>query len=132
MTTPIHDLIESLKGARTYEALAKDCGGTPSPGRIHQMAKSPMKVFPSPESLRGLAKGLGVRPSVVVKACAESLGLIDEEELLGPPLPLPEGVRNLSRSQRNALIAIAQEIVTTNEALRAAQAADAPEATSAA
>lgn len=43
--------------------------------RLQQIATTTPKAFPSPDTIRGLARGLRVSESVVVLAVAESLGL---------------------------------------------------------
>jgi hypothetical protein len=71
----LSELISTHRGARSYADLARDCGGSPTDKRLQQLARDPMKNFPDPASLRGLARGLKVSQSVVVLAAAESLGL---------------------------------------------------------
>ncbi|QTJ65019.1 hypothetical protein HYG77_04990 [Rhodococcus sp. ZPP] len=68
-------LIADRKGTRSYDRLAEDCGGTPSSGRLHQMATRPLKNFPDPDSIRGMANGLGVTVTDIVMAAARSLDL---------------------------------------------------------
>lgn len=65
-------LIADRKGTRSYDRLAEDCGGTPSSGRLHQMATRPLKNFPDPDSIRGMANGLGVTVTDIVMAAARS------------------------------------------------------------
>jgi hypothetical protein len=71
------NLILSAKGRHhySYEALAKACGDVPSAGRLHQLAKYPLKTFPDPATVLGLARGCGVPPDEVIKASARSLGI---------------------------------------------------------
>lgn len=68
-------LIADRKGTRSYDRLSEDCGGTPSSGRLHQMATRTLKNFPDPDSIRGMANGLGVTVTDIVMASARSLGL---------------------------------------------------------
>lgn len=68
-------LILQKKGDRSYDRLSEDCGGVPSSGRLHQMATRPLKNFPDPPSIEGLAQGLGVTVTEVVLASARELGL---------------------------------------------------------
>ncbi|MFC9768932.1 hypothetical protein, partial [Rhodococcus jostii] len=68
-------LIADRKGRRSYDRLSDDCGGTPSSGRLHQMATRTLKNFPDPDSIRGMANGLGVTVTDIVMASARSLGL---------------------------------------------------------
>lgn len=70
----LNELIRDRKGDRSYETLERDCGGTPKAARLQQIATKPLKAFPDPENIRGLARGLGVPERVVLTAAAESLG----------------------------------------------------------
>lgn len=69
------ELIAIHKSGRSYEQLAKDCGGVLTSQRLQQIATTPLKSFPAPATVRGLAIGLRISESVVVLAIAESLGL---------------------------------------------------------
>ena len=73
-----HDGIERLildrKGDRTYDRLSRDCGGVPSDKRLHQMATRPIRNFPDPDTIQGLARGLNVSALSVLVAIANSLG----------------------------------------------------------
>lgn len=71
----LNELIAAHKSGRSYEELARDCGGVMTSQRLQQIATTAPKAFPSADTLRGLAKGLRVSESVVVLAVAESLGL---------------------------------------------------------
>lgn len=74
------ELIRRNKGDRSYDTLARDCGNRPTSQRIQQIASSRrLTNFPDPESIRGLAKGLGVTEAAVVHAAAISVGLRVEE-----------------------------------------------------
>ena len=115
MQTAIGELILLLKGDRTYEQLSKDCGGVPTAGRIQQMAKKPQNAFPSPESVRGLSRGLGVTPVVVMDACGQDFELWEKGEVNASALPLPAGSDNLSPSQHSAVVGMVRELVRANE-----------------
>lgn len=71
----LSELIDTHRGGRSYAELERDCGGSPSKGRLQQMVKQPIKNFPDPPTVRALAQGLKVAQSAVVLAAAESLGL---------------------------------------------------------
>ena len=53
----LSELIIEYRGGRSNVDLARDCGGTPSDKRLHQLVNQPMKNFPDPETIRGLARG---------------------------------------------------------------------------
>lgn len=115
MQSAIGDLILLLKGDRTYDHLSRDCGGVPTAGRIQQMATRPQNAFPSPDSIRGLAKGLGVKPSVIMDACGQDFELWNSEELSSTGLALPAGSDQLTPSQHSVLVSVARELVNSNE-----------------
>ncbi|WP_368681010.1 hypothetical protein R1X32_42585 [Rhodococcus opacus] len=68
-------LIADRKGTRSYDRLSRDCGGVPTSKRLHQLATVTPKNFPDPDTIRGLAAGLGVTVTDIVMASARSLGL---------------------------------------------------------
>lgn len=109
MTTGIQGLIASLKGGRSYARLAEDCGGHPTGARIQQMAVGNLTVFPSPESIRGLAQGLGVGTGAVVQACAVTLGLAGEQGQ-GDPVMLPDIAETLTADQRRLVVSLVREL----------------------
>lgn len=114
MQSAIGDLILLLKDDRTYEQLSRECGGVPTAGRIQQMATRPQNTFPSPDSIRGLAKGLGVRPAVILDACGQDFDLWGPEEFKTSGLALPAGIDTLAPSQHSVLVAVAREMVNNN------------------
>ena len=69
----IQNMILNGKGDRSYERIARDGGSLFSSKRIQQLATTPMKSFPDPGTIRGLAKALRCSNRAVVLACAESL-----------------------------------------------------------
>lgn len=71
----LSELIDTHRGGRSYAELERDCGGSPSKGRLQQMVRQPIKNFPDPPTVRALARGLKVSQAAVVLAAAESLGL---------------------------------------------------------
>lgn len=68
-------LIADRKGTRSYEKISQDCGGLPTAKRVHQLATKPQKNFPDPDTIRGLARGLGVTITDVVMAAARTVNL---------------------------------------------------------
>lgn len=124
MTSGIPGLIASLKGRRSYHQLAKDCGGAPTGARIQQMATGHLSVFPSPESIRGLAVGLGIQPGVVVQACAVTLGLMEGDDASDPML-LPDVAARLTEDQRHLVVSLVRELAAANGPQDGSGAADA-------
>lgn len=118
MTSTIGELILDLKGDRSYEQLSRDCGGAPTPGRIQQLATKTQNTFPSPETIKGLARGLGVRPIVIVQALGSSLDLWDPSEPTRHSMALPDGTDNLSAGQRISIISMVRELVNSNNLAR--------------
>lgn len=99
----LSELIDTHRGARTYAELSRDCGGRPSDKRLQQMVRKPMHAFPDPDTITRLAHGLRVRPTVVVMATAESLGI--EVGTSTPRLVelLPARAKNLTEVQAAAI-----------------------------
>lgn len=114
MPTTIGELIGTLKGTRTYDQLAQDCGGIPTSGRIQQLATKPQNTFPSPDTVRGLAQGLRTSSMAVISACAASLGLKDNAPQPRINTMLPEGAETLDDSQLAAVLAVIQQFAACN------------------
>lgn len=112
----LQDLIADRKDGRSYEALATACGGTPAAKRLQQIATTPLRAFPDPDSIRGLARGLRVGERAIVLAAAESLHL---DVNAGAPFLewLPGSLDELSRDQVDALLAVVR--VMLDDARRA-------------
>lgn len=121
MNIGISELITSLKGQRSYEQLSADCGGAPTGARIQQMVKAKLNVFPSPESIRGLSRGLGIRPSVIISACSVTLGLVSESEQVGESLLLPDVAQMLTPTQRHLIVTMVRELAAKNAPLALGQ-----------
>ncbi|WP_432794458.1 hypothetical protein [Rhodococcus ruber] len=103
-------LIADRKGTRSYDRLSDDCGGTPSSGRLHQMATKPLKNFPDPESIRGMAQGLGVTVTDIVMASARSLELPVYTGNDPSALSIG-GAGDLDDSSKEALATVAREFI---------------------
>lgn len=104
------EVIADRKGDRSYDRLAADCGGTPSAGRLHQMATKPLKNFPDPDSIRGMASGLGVTVTEVVMASARSLDL-NVYTGNDPNAVTIGGAGTLPASSREVLATVARELI---------------------
>lgn len=76
----LQHLLAQRKGTRSYERLSRDCGGNPGAKRLQQLGTQPIKNFPDPPTVEGLARGLGVTRTEVVLACARSLGVAVEHD----------------------------------------------------
>lgn len=99
----LNELVLNHKGARSYDDLERECGGVLSSQRLQQIATAPPKQFPKAETIRVLAKLLGVKESVVVLAVAESLGLDVRLELPKLLQVLPTAASDLSDDEAAAI-----------------------------
>lgn len=113
----LQDLIVDQKAGRSYEQLSKDCGGTPTAGRLQQIATTTLKSFPDPETIAGLARGLRVSSRAVLLAAAESLGL---DVASGSRFEeyLPSGLDDLLPEQTDAALAMVTTLLRDARALR--------------
>lgn len=112
----IEELINSMLGGRTLKELSKDCGGTPTIGRISGMALNGIRAFPNLTTVTGLAKGLGVSPETVVQACGVSLGLWTSDSFNAGALQLPLGAEKMTKGQKNAVVGVVREFINSNAA----------------
>lgn len=112
----LRSLIRNLRGERNNVELSRDCGGYPTSSRIQQMSTQPIKVFPDPDTIRGLARGLNVSVGEIIGACAKDLGLNmggpDESSLL------LAGARELPESSQKLLISMSRELQSLASANR--------------
>lgn len=108
--TDLATLIANAKGGRSYDRIAADAGGVPTSARLQQLATKPLKNFPDPDTIRGLARGLSTSVTEVVAACAASLGLSMH---LGadPDALVIGGAASLPPSAREAITAVAREML---------------------
>lgn len=106
--TALRALIRNLRGDRNNVELSRDCGGYPTASRLQQISNNPIKLFPDPDTIRGLARGLNVTHAEVVGACAKDIGLSmggpDESALV------LSGARDLPESSQQVLIAMSREL----------------------
>jgi len=104
----LRSLIRNLRGDRNNIELSRDCGGTPTASRMQQLSTTPIKLFPDPDTIKGLARGLNVSVGEVVAACAKDIGLNmgtpDESALM------LAGARDLPDSSQNLLISMSREL----------------------
>ncbi|MHA7144221.1 hypothetical protein ACX80U_05835 [Arthrobacter sp. TmT3-37] len=108
----LRNLILDRKGSRSYERLARDCGGVPKANRLHAMVANGLNNFPDPATIRGLSRGLNVSITTIVLACARSVGLPvsesgDSDELVlqgagALPADSKELLVNMSRQLQHA------------------------------
>ena len=106
--TALRSLIRNLRGDRNNAELSRDCGGIPTQSRIQQMANLPIKLFPDPATMKGLARGLNISVWEVVAACAKDLDLgiggPGESDLF------LAGARDLPESSQRLLISMSREL----------------------
>lgn len=113
MSSDLPSLIRELIGNRTFEELANDCGGQPTRHRLYSMARTPIRQFPTVDTIQGISKGLKVRPGAVVNACAVSLGLVEEQDTKAPLL-IPETARDLTDDQKSLIVSMINEFAKAN------------------
>ena len=111
------ELVLEYKGGRSNVELSRDCGGTPSDKRIHQIINKPINNFPDPETIRGLAKGLHTSEAAIIRASARSLNLEVNEDT-GRDLII-DRAGELPLSSQNALRTISAELIKLNTESRA-------------
>lgn len=115
-------LIASRRDERNNAELSRDCGGIPTQSRLQQMANNPIKVFPDPDTIKGLARGLSVTVEQVISACAKDLNL---------PMGSPDesalvlfGARDLPESSQQILVNLSREMLRLQDAAAGARKAD--------
>lgn len=105
----LRDLILDRKGTRSYERLARDCGGVPKANRLHAMVANGMNNFPDPDTIRGLSRGLNVSVTSIVLACARSVGLPVSEG--GEPDELVlQGAGSLPAESKELLVSMSRQL----------------------
>lgn len=128
--TTLAHLIIHRKGTRSYERLSKDAGGYPTANRIQQLATRPLQSkFPDPDTIRGLARALGVPITEVVLAAARSVGLpVTSEE---PTALTIAGAGELPEASQELILGLARQLSKMASPTRGAHAADGGEPDSA-
>lgn len=111
-------LINERRGDRNNSELSRDCGGIPTQSRLQQLANKPIKTFPDPDTIRGLARGLNVTIEQVISACAADLDL---------PMGAPDdsalvlgGARYLPDSSQQLLVSLSREMQRLTDVTNAA------------
>ncbi|WP_434993466.1 hypothetical protein [Arthrobacter sp. Ld5] len=113
-TEGIQNLILNNKGDRSYEDLARGCGGEMKSRALHSAATKQSKGFADPETIRGLSRGLNVPIIDIIRAYAISLGLpvITEDPLI---LRIVGG-GSLPQSGQQLLLSVARDLQRAYEA----------------
>ncbi|MFC7860729.1 hypothetical protein ACFQ9D_12165 [Arthrobacter koreensis] len=115
-------LLLNRKGDRTWDEVARDCGNVITGKRLQQMGGSkPIKNFPDPPTVKGLARGLNSTVTEILVACARSLGLRAEDPVAGALVlhgaaSLPESSKDLLRSMSSELQFLNDELQREREA----------------
>lgn len=119
---PQHGLQNTIldnKGHRSYDRLAKDCGGRVTRQGLQILATKAMKEFPAPDNLESIARGLGLPVMEVVRAAAISLGISTWTE---PTDTITlEGARSLPGSSQDLIISMYRELRNLHLQARAAE-----------
>ncbi|MCD4853628.1 hypothetical protein LN996_22665 [Arthrobacter sp. AK01] len=110
-------LVSSAKEAKgySYDSFAKACGGVPARQRLFQLINDPLKNFPDPATIKGLARGTGYTVTEIIMASARSLGLdVSDTE---PDSVYVAGLHTLPASTREAFLQLGREIgvLATNQ-----------------
>ena len=118
------ELILNHKGTRSFDDLSRACGGSPSGKRLHQMVSRPMRSFPDPDTIKGLARGLNVSQMDVLLAAARSLGLrVSDSD--NSVLVLQEA-GTLPPERQELIISVARALIEGNEAMNSGAEAEQP------
>lgn len=101
-------LIAARKGDRSFKRLSTDCGGTPTANRLQQMSTKEISAFPDPDTIRGIAMGLGTTITEVTLAAARSLGLnVASGE---PDALIVAGAGTLPAEAQEAILGVSREM----------------------
>ncbi|WP_285240103.1 hypothetical protein [Pseudarthrobacter sp. MEB009] len=113
MSSALRLLLDANRGDRNNIELSRDCGGVPTHSRIQQIGNRPMRVFPDPPTLKGLARGLNVTVEQIIAACAADLDL---------PMGAPDssalvlgGARSLPESSQQLLVSLSREMMRLSD-----------------
>jgi len=105
----LSELVTEHRGGRSNVDLSNDCGGVPSDKRIHQIINAPMRNFPDPDTIRGLAKGLRTSEATIIRASARSLSLEVDDDIARNLIL--DGAGELPLSSQNALRTMSAELL---------------------
>ena len=111
---PIRNLIEGLKGDRSWRQLTDDCGGSPTRRYLQAAIAEPPEQLPTMAQVEGLSRGLKVHPRVIVQTWGIALGIWDERSWGSAQFHLLDGWGELSISQQQAVARIVAEIRDAN------------------
>lgn len=109
---PIRDLIETLRGKRSWRQLEQDCGGNPSRKYLSQWITQPPEDFPSMAQIQGLSKGLNIKPAVIVQTWGIALGIWTSSDWGASQYYLLDGWTDLTTSQQAAVAGVVREMRT--------------------
>lgn len=99
----LNELFLTHKGTRSYDDLARQCGGALTSQRLQQIATTTPAEFPKPKNIQAISRALGVTEVVVVLAAAESLGLDVARQLPKLVQVLPAAASDLSDEEAAAI-----------------------------
>jgi DNA-binding XRE family transcriptional regulator len=113
-------LIQDNKGDLSLPQLANRCNLNPlSGGRtLHKLMTGHITEFPKPETLTALSRGLRIPVMEVIRAAAISVGI--DAGAAGDDLVIPGGAK-LRPKSREAVLAVAEELLTTQQQMTAVQ-----------
>jgi sirohydrochlorin ferrochelatase len=111
-------LLRARKGDRSYERLSRDCGGFPTANRLQQIATKQLNEFPNPDTIRGLAMGLGTTVTEVTLASARSLGL--NVRAADADAMVIAGAGKLPPDAQEAILAVARQMERLTKKARGA------------
>ena len=115
MSNTLEELIQVMRGSRTWDELSRDCGGSPTGARLQSIAKNGIQAFPGPDTITAIAQGLSLHPKHVVVAAAESLGLWDSGRSAGSrDIVLPRYAETLTEEQMRAIHGVIREFAKVN------------------
>ena len=101
-------LILDLRGDRSYERLARDCGYDIKSRALHRAATKPALSFPDPDTIRGLSRGLNVPVTRVVLAAARSVGLNVADS--DPTELVLQGAGELPQESKDLLLGMSRQL----------------------
>lgn len=113
---PIRDLIETLRGERSWRQLVEDCGGNPTRVFFTRAVSEPPTQLPTVAQIEGLSKGLRVTPSAIIQTWGIALGLWDEGTWGASQFYLLDGWTELTMEQQASVARVVGQIREANRA----------------
>lgn len=104
----LQQLVLRLKGDRSYDALEKAAGGTPTSRALQKLVSNGFTRMPAPETFRGLSRALNVSQRELVLAAARTLGIDIEAE--NPSDLLLIGAGRLPQESQDLLTSTSREL----------------------